>query len=192
MPETHLPQTIDRNQAKISSILTYPETIWKNGWKIGKDRPTQRLLITTVTDTAFRICGDRLTCPNCPENYLTLQHLIHECPSLERERRDANLYTKKSKNRPIDYARTNLYINFCAAAKNKLTTMIKRARATHPSQQTIHAQPIAEWRTMRQNYYQKSQTNTPQQQFISLTAKKRTFSYVPFLFLSYTNYYITQ
>ena len=31
--------------------------------KIGKDRQTQDIVINSITDTAFRICGDRLQCP---------------------------------------------------------------------------------------------------------------------------------
>ena len=99
-----------------------------------KDRGTQKLLTTMITDTAFRLCGDRLFCPHCPDTTLNLSHMINECSHLSQERQSAQLYTKTQK-REGDYANTDLFINFCAATRRKMVRLLQDARTAHPSLQ---------------------------------------------------------
>ena len=98
-----------------------------------KDRGTQNLMATMLTDTAFRLCGDRLFCPHCPDTTLNLAHIIKECPNLSQDRLSAQLYTNKVHRRERDYANTDLFINFCAASRRKMVRLLQEARAAHPS-----------------------------------------------------------
>ena len=60
-----------------------------------KDRYTQSTLVTTITDTAYRMYGERLSCPHCPGQTLSLNHVAQECPYLIEDRRDAFAYARQ-------------------------------------------------------------------------------------------------
>ena len=109
-----------------------------------QDRATQRLMTTMLTDTAFRLCGDRLDCPHCPNTHLDLQHIIYDCPHLQQERKNAQLYTRKFQKQENDLANTDLFINTCAAAKKKLERLLQEARASHPAVQRPQETPRQE------------------------------------------------
>ena len=95
-----------------------------------KDRVTQAILTKTLTDTAYRVFGDRLKCPHCPDKDLSMRHMM-ECPEFEEELGEAELYTKPDRGGRKSWAHTNLYVNFCAAARNKIGKMINEAKKKH-------------------------------------------------------------
>ena len=98
-----------------------------------QDRATQRLMTTMLIDRAFRLCGDRLDCPYCPSTPLDLQHIINDCYHLQEERIFAQLYTKKFHKQENDFVNTDLFINICAAGKQKIERLLQEARAAHPA-----------------------------------------------------------
>ena len=113
-------QALNLSTEKFQSWLRY----------LKKDRPAQATLTTTVTDTAFRVFGDRLKCPHCPNQQLNMKHMI-ECPSLKEELNEAELYTKPDQSGRKSWAHTDLYVNFCSAARVKIGKMINDAKKNH-------------------------------------------------------------
>ena len=87
----------------------------------------------TFSDTAFRLNGDRLPCPHCTDQNLSLSHLLYTCDHLAQERQDAKSFTKKTTGKMSDFSKTDLLPNFCNAGKNKIKSMTKLARSRHPA-----------------------------------------------------------
>ena len=108
----------------------------KKWLKITKNnRMVQSTIVSTITDTAFRIKGDRLNCPHCPNTSLTMQHVMKTCPRLEQERNDAKIYTLHNYQKSKDpWVHTDLYVHFCSASNEKLWKLIKEARRNYDSQ----------------------------------------------------------
>ena len=126
------------------TLMDLNKTKFKVWIKKIHDRTTQRLMTTMLTDTAFRLCGDRLDCPHYPNTPLNLLHIINDCPYLQQERTNAQLYTKKFQKRENDFANTDLFINMCSASKMKVTRMLQEARAVHPAIQPQVSQQLQE------------------------------------------------
>ena len=97
------------------------------------DRPTQELIQACVTDTAFRINGDRLRCTICSTDDdivpLTLEHILMNCSSLEQERMETIWCTENIT--MLDdkaVAKSNFAPMFIRAAKNKIKHIIWEGR----------------------------------------------------------------
>ena len=93
------------------------------------DSTTQSLIESIITDTAFRINGERLQCPRCTDTpELNLEHILINCDQLTEERTESYLYTKKAKGNTTDYVKTDLLPIFCKVAKNKIINILQEAR----------------------------------------------------------------
>ena len=101
------------------------------------DRPAQAAITTTVTDTAFRYCGDRLECPHCPGEMLDMAHMIEKCHFYDDDRRDAMAYTRMDHRGRNQWTHTDLNANFCASACNKILQTTKEAQKRHQEQNGI-------------------------------------------------------
>ena len=109
--------------------------------KLEKNRVAQEVMITSITDTAFRLNGDRLPCPHCPGHNLSLAHILYSCAHLSHERQNAWNYTKGTRGNKKDYVKTDLLPNICAAAKKKIRAMTNLARSRHPIFQVVEQVP---------------------------------------------------
>ena len=94
------------------------------------DRTTQSTMLSMITDTSFRINGDRLFCPHCPNEELSLEHVLSKCHIYQNERRDAYHYTDK-KNKKDVLISTDLFPNFCCAARDKIYNTVSRTRQVY-------------------------------------------------------------
>ena len=81
------------------------------------DRLAQKLLVTMVTDTAFKINGTRLKCPYCPEKMMTFEHVTKRCRHTFEEVIDAGIY---SENKSLRFKNTDLLPLICTSAIWKL------------------------------------------------------------------------
>ena len=97
------------------------------------DRTTQSTMLSMITDTSFRINGDRLICPHCPNTELSLEHVLSDCHIYHNERRDAYFYTDKKDKKEVLIS-TDLFPNFCCAAKDKIYNTITLARQAYNSE----------------------------------------------------------
>ena len=97
------------------------------------DRPTQDLIQACVTDTAFRINGDRLRCTECSTDDtivpLTLEHILIYCSSLEQERMETIWCTENITTLNwTTMAESNFAPTIIRAAKNKIKHIVWNAR----------------------------------------------------------------
>ena len=130
--ETSTRHTLRRTQQSESSknihllnITTEKFQSWLKNMK--KDQMAQAVLATTITDTAFRIFDKRLKCSTCPGNSLSMTHIM-ECPEFTEERQDVELYTQPDRSGRKLWNSTDMYKNFCAAAKGKLYKVVNDAK----------------------------------------------------------------
>ena len=91
------------------------------------NRESQVVMITMVTDTAFKIDGDRMECPQCTDTPLTLEHVLLECPEYEEERQDAFVYSG-SELSTKSFQNNTLVPTFCLAAARKIRSNLNTAR----------------------------------------------------------------
>ena len=96
---------------------------------IGKDMKVQSSMITSITDTIFRINDKRLICPYCPGQIRTsLPHITPNCVHFTEERKDAMYCTKEKEHLEISWGDSDWFLNFCMAASGKLQNYIYLAR----------------------------------------------------------------
>ena len=91
-----------------------------------------------ITDTAFRIYGERLRCPKCVGNkILTLEHIALKCNEFDDERIESFIYTDNVTWSPKDFRNTDIFPRFCKIAREKILNLLKISRdATFHNRQT--------------------------------------------------------
>ena len=102
-----------------------------------QDRCAQAVMVELITNTAGRVGGTNLRCPECDgENQLTLKHILEQCRYIQTERADAALYSKAPEPITPQVIKKNpkLLPNIMEASSSKIRHLITTAREKHYAQ----------------------------------------------------------
>ena len=96
--------------------------------KSHQKRKVQNMLLSSITDTAFRINNTRLQC-TCtkPGPPLNLEHILLECPIFNKAREDTMIYLGTNKS---GFKKNEILPMFFLSAPNLLEMIIKESRET--------------------------------------------------------------
>ena len=91
-------------------------------------RQAQTVLLQLITNTGCKIFGAQLQCYNC-KTALNLQHVLCDCPLLERPREDGAAYLGLMPATALTQYKTSekLLPTFCMAAMEEISLLLKKS-----------------------------------------------------------------